>query len=68
LGEDPVALLAVLTHDPTSADTLGKRLGWTPQRVDAALVELELAGRVAATGHGLFQRLAEPGFEFARAD
>ncbi len=68
LGAEPSALLAVLTHDPTSADTLGQRLGWTPQRVDAALVELELAGRIAPSGHGLYQRLAEPGFEFARAD
>ncbi|MCE2947404.1 MAG: DNA-processing protein DprA [bacterium] len=67
LGADPSALLAELTHDPMSPDTLAGRLGWTPQRVDAALVELELAGRVAATGHGLFQRLAEPGFGFARA-
>lgn len=67
LGEDPAALLAELTHDPVSADTLGERLGWAPQRVNAALVELELAGRIAASGHGLFQRLAEPGFEFARA-
>jgi predicted Rossmann fold nucleotide-binding protein DprA/Smf involved in DNA uptake len=56
-----------LTHDPISADTLGDRLGWTPQRVNAALVELELTGRIAASGHGLFQRLADPGSVFARA-
>jgi hypothetical protein len=31
------------------------------------LVELELTGRIAASGHGLFQRLADPGFVFARA-
>jgi DNA processing protein len=66
-GEDPATALAELTHDPISADTLGDRLGWTPQRVNAALVELELTGRIAASGHGLFQRLADPGSVFARA-
>jgi predicted Rossmann fold nucleotide-binding protein DprA/Smf involved in DNA uptake len=55
-----------LTHDPVSTDTLGGLLGWTPQRVNAALVELELAGRLALAGHGLYQRLAEPGFDIAR--
>jgi DNA processing protein len=65
LEADPQALLAVITHDPVSADTLCTVLGWTPQRVNAALVELELGGRIAPAGHGLFQRLAEPGFEFA---
>lgn len=58
-------MLAVVTHEPVSADTLCTVLGWTPQRVNAALVELELAARIAPAGHGLFQRLAEPGFEFA---
>jgi len=67
-GTDAAALLAVLHHDPISADTLGERLGWAPQRVNAALVELELAGRLAGAGHGLYQRLAGPGFDFARAD
>jgi DNA processing protein len=65
LEADPQALLAVVTHDPVSADTLCTVLGWTPQRVNAALVELELGGRIAPAGHGLYQRLAEPGFEFA---
>ena len=67
LDADPMSLLAVVPHDPVSADTLCSVLGWTPQRVNAALVELELAGRIAPSGHGLFQRLAAPGFEFARA-
>jgi hypothetical protein len=40
-------------------------LGWTPQRVNATLVELELGGRIAPAGHGVYQRLAAPGFEFA---
>ena len=65
LDADPQAMLAVVTHEPVSADTLCTVLGWTPQRVNAALVELELAARIAPAGHGLFQRLAEPGFEFA---
>ncbi|MCE2980102.1 MAG: DNA-processing protein DprA [Betaproteobacteria bacterium] len=66
LDADPQAMLAVVTHEPVSADTLCMVLGWTPQRVNAALVELELAARIAPAGHGLFQRLADPGFEFAR--
>jgi DNA processing protein len=65
-GTDADALLSVLTPDPVSTDTLGGLLGWTPQRVNAALVELELAGRLALAGHGLYQRLAEPGFDIAR--
>jgi DNA processing protein len=62
---DPLALLAVVGYDPISADTLGSQLGWTPQRVSAALAELELSGRVASAGHGAFQRLADPGADFA---
>lgn len=65
LEGDPAALLAVVGPDPISIDALGSRLGWTPQRVNAALVELELSGRVAAAGHGVFQRLADPGVDFA---
>jgi DNA processing protein len=65
LDADARSLLAVITHDPISADTLCTMLDWTPQRVNAALVELELGGRIAPAGHGVYQRLAEPGFEFA---
>ena len=66
LDADARSLLAVVTHDPISADTLCTVLGWTPQRVNGALVELELGGRIAPAGHGVYQRLAAPGFEFAR--
>jgi predicted Rossmann fold nucleotide-binding protein DprA/Smf involved in DNA uptake len=65
LDADARSLLAVITHDPISADTLCTMLGWTPQRVNATLVELELGGRIAPAGHGVYQRLAASGFEFA---
>jgi predicted Rossmann fold nucleotide-binding protein DprA/Smf involved in DNA uptake len=67
LTSDAGVLLEACSADPASADTLGERLGWAPQRVSAALLELELAGRVATTGHGGWQRLAAPGSGFARA-
>jgi DNA processing protein len=65
LDADARSLIAVITHDPISADTLCTMLGWTPQRVNATLVELELGRRIAPAGHGVYQRLAAPGFEFA---
>jgi len=67
LDADARSLLAVITHDPISADTLCTMLGWTPQRVNATVVELELVGRIAPAGHGVYQRLAAPGFEFAHS-
>lgn len=65
LDSDSRAVLSVLDHEPISADDLGDRLGWNAQRVSAAVLDLELAGRLAPAGHGTFQRLADPGSNFA---
>lgn len=51
---DPV--LAVLGHDPATLDALIARCGWPADRLNAHLLELELAGQVARLPGGLFQR------------
>lgn len=65
LGQESETLLAAIGHDAVSTDTLVERLGWPAQRVTAALVGLELAGRIAPAGHGQFQRLVDAGSDFA---
>jgi DNA processing protein len=55
-GEDP--LLAALGHDPMGLDALIARTGIPAARLQAQLLELELAGAVARLPGGLFQRLA----------
>jgi DNA processing protein len=49
-------LLAALGSDPADVDTLVARTGWTTGTVAAALVGLEVAGRVAALSGGRWQR------------
>jgi DNA processing protein len=56
-AEKPHALLAHLGHDPCNVDTLCQRSGLTPDTVSAMLVELELAGMVAALPGGRYQRI-----------
>lgn len=51
------ALLAVLGFDPLGLDALVARTGWSAAQLQATLLELELAGRVARLPGGLFQRL-----------
>lgn len=51
------ALLAHLGHDPCNVDTLCQRSGLTPDSVSAILLELELAGMVAALPGGRYQRI-----------
>jgi DNA processing protein len=51
------ALLAHLGHDPCNVDTLCQRSGLTPDTVSAMLLELELAGMVAALPGGRYQRI-----------
>jgi DNA processing protein len=51
------ALLAHLGHDPCNVDTLCQRSGLTPDTVSAMLLELELAGVVAALPGGQYQRI-----------
>jgi len=51
------ALLAHLGHDPCNVDTLCARSGLTPDTVSAILLELELAGLVAALPGGRYQRI-----------
>ncbi|WP_200843768.1 DNA-processing protein DprA [Pantoea sp. 18069] len=50
-------LLAALGFDPLGLDELVARTGWSAAQLQAALLELELAGRVARLPGGLFQRL-----------
>lgn len=59
LPETPVetGLLAALGCDPQGLDELVARTGWSAAQLQAALLELELAGRVARLPGGLFQRL-----------
>ena len=54
--DDP--LLVALGFDATSLDALQARTGLETARLQAQLLELELAGRVARLPGGLFQRLA----------
>jgi DNA processing protein len=49
-------LLAALGHDPATLDALVARCGWSPQRLAARLLELELDGRIARLPGGLYQR------------
>jgi len=56
-GEDD-PLLEALGFDPMGLDALIARTGIPIERLQAKLLELELAGRVARLPGGLFQRLA----------
>ena len=49
-------VLVALGHDPGSADLLAERTGLAADVVAAALVELELLGRVALLPGGVYQR------------
>lgn len=51
------ALLALMGHDTCHVDTLAERSGVTPERLAAALLALELAGRIAVLPGGRYQRL-----------
>jgi DNA processing protein len=50
-------VLAALGHDAAGVDVLSVRTGLSADAVTAALVELELAGRVALLPGGTYQRL-----------
>ena len=50
-------LLAHLGFDPVDVDTLCARTGLAAEQVSAALLRLELAGRIAALPGGMYQRL-----------
>lgn len=56
--EDDDALLAALGFDPMGLDALVARTGIPAHLLQAQLLELELAGKVARLPGGLFQRLA----------
>lgn len=51
------AFLRALGHEPCSIDALVQRTGLTAERVSSILLELELAGRVAALPGGLYQAI-----------
>lgn len=50
-------LLEQMGADPIDIDSLGARCGLPAQQVSAALLQLELEGRVAALPGGLYQRV-----------
>ncbi|HSD61546.1 MAG TPA: DNA-processing protein DprA [Burkholderiales bacterium] len=56
-GEAAHPLVPHLGFDPVDVDTLCARSGLPVERVSAALLELELAGRVAPLPGGKYQRL-----------
>lgn len=56
-GEAPIEFLRHLGHEPCAVDALVARSGLTPERVSSILLELELAGRVAALPGGLYQAI-----------
>lgn len=56
-GEDP--LLHAMGHDPVGLDALIARTGIPAPRLQAQLLELELAGHVARLPGGLYQRIAQ---------
>lgn len=49
--------LRALGHAPVPLDSLVTRTGLTPERLSSILLELELAGRVAALPGGLYQAI-----------
>ena len=51
------ALVALLGFDPVSADDLAARAGRSPAQLAGALLDLELAGRIARLPGGRIQRL-----------
>jgi DNA processing protein len=55
-GREP-EFLRHMGHEPCGVDTLVERTGLTPERVSAILLELELAGHVAALPGGLYQAI-----------
>lgn len=57
-GEPAHPLLVAMGHEPVSLDALLARTGLDTARLQAQLLELELAGEVARLPGGLLQRLA----------
>lgn len=58
-GEDATdAVLRAMGHDPVTLDVLQARTGWPTADLAAALLELELQGKVARMPGGLYQRRA----------
>jgi DNA processing protein len=55
--EDEV--LQALGFEPTGFDALQLRSGWSTDRLQARLLELELAGLVAVLPGGWWQRIAQ---------
>jgi DNA processing protein len=56
--EAPGGLLAAMGYDPVTVDSLVARTGIAASRLQAQLLELELAGEVARLPGGLYQRMA----------
>jgi DNA processing protein len=55
-SEPAERVLSALGHDPAGIDQLTRRSGLAADAVAAALVELEIAGRVSVLPGGLYQR------------
>ena len=57
VSKEQEAFLRELGHEPCAIDTLVERTGLTADRVSSILLELELAGRLAALPGGLYQAI-----------
>jgi DNA processing protein len=57
LSEEAAMCLAALGQAPCGLDALVLRTGLTPEKLSSILLELELAGRVAALPGGLYQAI-----------
>ncbi len=55
--DEAASLLETLGYDPVHPDELSRRSGWTAGRLAAALLDLELSGRIARHPGGRVQRL-----------
>src|SRR5262249_26295517 len=56
LAEPTERVLSALGHDPAGIDQLARRSGLGAETIAAALVELEVAGRIVGLPGGRYQR------------
>ena len=61
LTDDEKSVVAALGYAPASVDAIALRTALPAETIAAALLSLELAGRVAPLPGGLWQRLSEAG-------
>jgi DNA processing protein len=57
LSADEDVLITLIGFDALTPDDLAERSGWSPARLSALLLDLELAGRISRLPGGRVQRL-----------